>query len=128
MKRQPFPGPGLAIRILGPVTPERLRILREADAIVREEIENSSHLPELWQYFAVLLPIKSVGVMGDARTYEHVIALRTVRSIDGMTADVHYLSPEILTRISHRIIAKVSGINRVVFDISPKPPATIEWE
>jgi GMP synthase (glutamine-hydrolysing) len=128
VKRQPFPGPGLAIRILGPVTPERLRILREADAIVREEIENSSHLPELWQYFAVLLPIKSVGVMGDARTYEHVIALRTVRSIDGMTADVHYLSPEILTRISHRIIAKVSGINRVVFDISPKPPATIEWE
>lgn len=128
VKRQPFPGPGLAIRILGPVTPERLRTLQEADAIVREEIEKTHHLPDLWQYFAVLLPIKSVGVMGDARTYEHVIAIRTVRSIDGMTADVHYLSPEILTRLSHRIIASVKGINRVVFDISPKPPATIEWE
>jgi len=128
VKRQPFPGPGMAIRILGSVTPDRLKILREADAIVRAEIEKSPHLSELWQYFAVLLPIKSVGVMGDARTYEHVIAIRTVRSIDGMTADVHYLSPELLGRLSHRIIASVAGINRVVFDISPKPPATIEWE
>jgi GMP synthase (glutamine-hydrolysing) len=128
VKRQPFPGPGMAIRILGFVTPDRLKILREADAIVRAEIEKSPHLSELWQYFAVLLPIKSVGVMGDARTYEHVIAIRTVRSIDGMTADVHYLSPEMLGRLSHRIIASVAGINRVVFDISPKPPATIEWE
>ncbi len=128
VSRQPFPGPGLAIRILGSVTKERLEILREADAIVREEIEQSSFLPELWQYFAVLLPVKSVGVMGDARTYEHVVAVRTVRSVDGMTADVHPLSPDLLGRISHRIIASVEGINRVVFDISPKPPATIEWE
>ncbi len=128
VNRQPFPGPGLAIRILGSVTPERLAILRKADAIVREEVENSPALSELWQYFAVLLPVKSVGVMGDARTYEHVVAVRAVRSVDGMTADVHYLSPELLGRISHRIIASVEGINRVVFDISPKPPATIEWE
>lgn len=128
VNRQPFPGPGLAIRIIGSVTPERLAILREADAIVREEVEQSPFLSELWQYFAILLPVKSVGVMGDARTYEHVVAIRAVRSVDGMTADVHALSPELLGRISHRIIASVEGINRVVFDISPKPPATIEWE
>ncbi len=128
VSRQPFPGPGLAIRILGSVTPERLDTLREADAIVREEVENSPLRPALWQYFAVLLPIKSVGVMGDARTYENVAAIRAVSSVDGMTADVHYLDPNLLGRISHRIIATVPGINRVVFDISPKPPSTIEWE
>ena len=128
VSRQPFPGPGLAIRILGSVTPERLDTLREADAIVRDEVENSPLRPALWQYFAVLLPIKSVGVMGDARTYENVAAIRAVSSVDGMTADVHYLDPNLLGRISHRIIATVPGINRVVFDISPKPPSTIEWE
>ena len=128
VSRQPFPGPGLAIRILGSVTEERLEILREADAIVREEVEASPHRSALWQYFAVLLPVKSVGVMGDARTYENVAAIRAVQSVDGMTADVHFLDPAILARISHRIIATVPGINRVVFDISPKPPSTIEWE
>ncbi len=128
VNRQPFPGPGLAIRILGSITPERLSILRKADLVVRDEVEKSPFVSELWQYFAVLLPVKSVGVMGDARTYEHVVAIRSVRSVDGMTADVHYLSNELLGRISHRIIASVEGVNRVVFDISPKPPATIEWE
>jgi len=128
VSRQPFPGPGLAIRILGSITEERLEILREADAIVREEVEASSYRADLWQYFAVLLPVKSVGVMGDARTYENVAAIRAVQSVDGMTADVHFLDPALLARISHRIIATVPGINRVVFDISPKPPSTIEWE
>ncbi|MDA8150203.1 MAG: glutamine-hydrolyzing GMP synthase [Nitrospiraceae bacterium] len=128
VNRQPFPGPGLAIRILGSITPERLSIIRKADAVVRDEIEKSPFKSDLWQYFAVLLPVKSVGVMGDARTYENVVAIRSVRSVDGMTADVHYLSPELLGQMSHRIIASVEGVNRVVFDISPKPPATIEWE
>ena len=109
-------------------SPDDSDLLEEADAIVREEVENSPLRPALWQYFAVLLPIKSVGVMGDARTYENVAAIRAVSSVDGMTADVHYLDPNLLGRISHRIIATVPGINRVVFDISPKPPSTIEWE
>jgi GMP synthase (glutamine-hydrolysing) len=126
--RQPFPGPGLAVRILGEVTRERCELLREADAIVREEIVAANEHKGLWQYFAVLLPVKSVGVMGDARTYEDACALRIVDSTDGMTADWSYLPRELLARISNRIINEVRGINRVVLDISSKPPATIEWE
>ena len=126
--RQPFPGPGLAIRIMGAVTPERLNILREADAIVREEIERAQLHRSIWQFFAVLLPIKTVGVMGDQRTYESVIAIRGVTSTDGMTADWAVIPPDILGRMSNRIINEVRGINRVVYDVSSKPPATIEWE
>ena len=127
-RRQPFPGPGLSIRIIGEVTPERLAILREADRVVREEIERAGLYDELWQAFAIFLPIRTVGVMGDARSYEHVIAVRCVTSQDGMTADWAPLSPELLGRISNRIINQVAGVNRVVYDISSKPPATIEWE
>lgn len=126
--RHPFPGPGLAIRILGDVTPERLRLVREADAIVMEEVKKSGWYEKLWQSFAVLLPIKSVGVMGDERTYENVCALRIVRSEDGMTADWADLPHLLLGRISNRIINEVRGINRVVYDITSKPPGTIEWE
>jgi len=126
--RQPFPGPGLGVRILGEVTPERCRILREADAITTTEIEAAGEQKGLWQYFAVLLPVKSVGVMGDARTYEDACAIRVVESEDGMTADWGHLSHKTLQRISNRIINEVRGINRVVLDISSKPPATIEWE
>ncbi len=126
--RQPFPGPGLAVRCLGEVTPERLKSLREADAIVREEIEACGAHKTLWQYFAVLLPVRSVGVMGDARTYEEACAVRLVESHDGMTADWHLPPREALQRISSRVINEVRGINRVVLDISSKPPATIEWE
>jgi GMP synthase (glutamine-hydrolysing) len=126
--RQPFPGPGLAVRIVGEVTPEEVAILQEADAIVTSEIEAAGADEGLWQYFAVLLPVKSVGVMGDARTYENACALRVVESRDGMTADWTYLDHELLRRISNRIINEVRGINRVVLDISSKPPSTIEWE
>ena len=126
--RQPFPGPGLAVRILGEVTAERTALLREADAIVTSEIEAAGADAELWQYFAVLLPVRSVGVMGDARTYENTVALRIVESEDAMTADWSYLPKPLLEKISGRIIGEVRGINRVVLDISSKPPATIEWE
>jgi GMP synthase (glutamine-hydrolysing) len=126
--RQPFPGPGLAVRILGEVTPERLEILRSADAILLEEIRRANLYEKIWQSFAVLLPIKTVGVMGDERTYEDVIALRIVDSLDAMTADWTRVPYEVLSRISNRIINNVRGVNRVVYDISSKPPSTIEWE
>ncbi len=128
VQRQPFPGPGLAVRILGAITRERLRILREADAIVVAEMKASDWYYRVWQSFAVLLPVKSVGVMGDERTYENTIALRIVESQDGMTADWVRLPFEMLARISTRIINEVKGVNRVCYDISSKPPATIEWE
>jgi GMP synthase (glutamine-hydrolysing) len=128
LKRQPFPGPGLAIRIIGAVTKERLEILREADERVLDEIKKAGLYQEVWQSFAILLPIKTVGVMGDQRTYENVIALRCVSSVDGMTADWVPLAPELLGKIANRIINEVHGVNRVVYDISSKPPATIEWE
>ncbi len=128
LQRHPFPGPGLAIRILGEVTPERLALLRRADAIVQEELDRAQLSDTVWQAFAVLLPVRSVGVMGDERTYEHVCALRVVTSVDGMTADWARLPHEVLGRIADRIIREVRGINRVVYDISSKPPATIEWE
>ena len=128
IKRQPFPGPGLAIRIIGEVNRERLKILREADEIVMREMEESQFLDQVWQSFAVLLPVKTVGVMGDERTYENVIALRVVGSQDGMTADWVRLPYKILERLSNRIINEVKGVNRVVYDISSKPPGTIEWE
>ncbi len=126
--RQPFPGPGLAIRILGEVTKERLEILREADAIVLEEMKKSGWYRKVWQSFAVLLPIRTVGVMGDFRTYEYVVAVRCVDSVDAMTADWTRLPYDLLARLSNRIINEVRGVNRVVYDISSKPPATIEWE
>ena len=126
--RQPFPGPGLAVRILGEVTPERLSILREADTIVQSEMKASDWYYRVWQSFAVLLPVRSVGVMGDQRTYDNTIVLRIVESQDGMTADWVRLPYELLARISSRISNEVKGVNRVCFDISSKPPSTIEWE
>jgi GMP synthase (glutamine-hydrolysing) len=126
--RHPFPGPGLAIRVLGAVSEERLEILREADAIYLEEIRAADLYDDIWQAFAVLLPVRSVGVMGDSRTYDNVVALRAVTSRDGMTADWYPFPPDILARMSSRIINEVAGVNRVCYDISSKPPATIEWE
>jgi GMP synthase (glutamine-hydrolysing) len=126
--RQPFPGPGLAIRIIGEVTPSRIKILQKADDILLEEIKNAGYYYKLWQIFAVFLPVKSVGVMGDKRTYENVIAIRGVTSVDAMTADWAYLPEDILRKVSNRIINEVKGVNRVVYDISSKPPSTIEWE
>lgn len=127
-QRQPFPGPGLAIRILGEVTPAQVELLQKADAIVRHEIDKHEIRKDLWQFFAVLLPVKAVGVMGDGRTYEQVVAIRAISSTDGMTADWAHLPHELLGHISSRIIAEVRGINRVVYDITSKPPGTIEWE
>jgi GMP synthase (glutamine-hydrolysing) len=128
VSRHPFPGPGLAIRILGDVTPERLDCLRAADAILIEEIRAAGLYDEIWQALAVFLPVRSVGVMGDARTYDNVVGLRCVTSVDAMTADWARLPHDVLERISSRITNEVTGINRVVYDVSSKPPSTIEWE
>jgi GMP synthase (glutamine-hydrolysing) len=128
VSRQPFPGPGLAVRILGEVTADRVELLQKADLRVQEEIARLPNRNDIWQSFAVLLPVQTVGVMGDSRTYENVVALRVVESADGMTADWFRLPYDVLARISNRIINEVRGVNRVVFDISSKPPATIEWE
>jgi GMP synthase (glutamine-hydrolysing) len=126
--RQPFPGPGLAIRVIGDITAKRLNVLREVDDLLIEEIKKAGYYKKLWQSFAVLLPIKSVGVMGDARTYEDIVAIRAVTSRDAMTADWAKLPHNFLARVSNRIINEVKGVNRVVYDISSKPPSTIEWE
>jgi len=128
IERHPFPGPGLAIRILGEVTRERIRILQDADEIFIEEIRNAGLYNEIWQAFAVLLPVKSVGVMGDERTYEYTCALRAVTSVDGMTADWYPMPYDVLAKISNRIINEITGINRVTYDVTSKPPGTIEWE
>jgi GMP synthase (glutamine-hydrolysing) len=128
VQRQPFPGPGLGIRIIGEITPNAIAVLQEADAIVRHEIDAHAMRPDVWQFFAVLLPIKSVGVMGDGRTYEQVVAIRAVSSSDGMTADWSRLPYDLLANMSSRIISEVRGVNRVVYDITSKPPGTIEWE
>ena len=128
LDRQPFPGPGLGVRVLGEVTEEKVKLLQQADLRVQEEIRKLPGYKNIWQTFAVLLPVKSVGVMGDQRTYEHTCAIRSVDSIDAMTADWTRIPYETLAAISNRIINEVRGINRVVYDISSKPPATIEWE
>ena len=126
--RHPFPGPGLGVRVLGEVTEERVKVLQQADNILIEELKESGWYAKVWQALVVLLPIKSVGVMGDARTYENAVALRVVNSVDAMTADWSRLPDDLLGRISTRIINEVQGVNRVVYDISSKPPSTIEWE
>ena len=128
VKRHPFPGPGLAIRCPGEVTPEKLDILRRADAIYLDEIRKAGLYDEIWQAFAVLLPVRTVGVMGDGRTYDHVLALRAVTSSDGMTADFFPFDMAFLGRAATRIINEVRGVNRVVYDVTSKPPGTIEWE
>jgi GMP synthase (glutamine-hydrolysing) len=128
VKRHPFPGPGLAIRIPGEITDEKLEILRKADVVYLEEIRNAGLYDAIWQAFAVLLPVRTVGVMGDGRTYDHVCALRAVTSTDGMTADSYPFDHEFLARVATRIINEVRGINRVVYDVTSKPPGTIEWE
>jgi len=128
IQQHPFPGPGLAVRIVGEVTRERLRILREADSVLLDEIIRSGLYKQLWQAFTVLLPIRSVGVMGDRRTYQRVVVIRLVESVDGMTANWYPAEPSLLTKISNRIVNEVEGVNRVVYDITSKPPGTIEWE
>ena len=125
--RQPFPGPGLAVRILGQITPRHLRILRDVDELLLEEIKNAGYYKRLWQSFAVLLPLKSVGVMGDQRTYENIVAIRAVTS-KSHDSGLGKIAPQIAWKISNRIINEVDGVNRVVYDISSKPPSTIEWE
>jgi GMP synthase (glutamine-hydrolysing) len=128
VNRHPFPGPGLAIRIPGEITRDKLEILRKADAIYLEEIRLAGLYDAIWQAFAVLLPVRTVGVMGDARTYDHVCALRAVTSTDGMTADAFPFAHDVLARMATRIINEVKGINRVTYDVTSKPPGTIEWE
>ena len=128
VNRQPFPGPGLAIRIMGEINEERLNILKEADWILIDEMKKSGYYYKVWQSFAILIPVKTVGVMGDERTYESVIAVRIVESLDGMTADFTKMPYDLLQKISTRIVNEVKGVNRVVYDITSKPPATIEWE
>jgi len=126
--RHPFPGPGLAIRCPGEITAEKLDILRQADAVYLDEIRKAGLYDEIWQAFAVLLPVRTVGVMGDGRTYEYVCALRAVTSVDGMTADYYPFEHDFLGRVASRITNEVRGINRVVYDVTSKPPGTIEWE
>lgn len=126
--QHPFPGPGLAVRIVGDITPERIRLLQEADAVLIEEIKKAGIYHKLWQAFVVLLPVKSVGVMGDQRTYQSVVVIRLVQSVDGMTADWYPAEAKLLSRISNRIVNEVEGVNRVVYDVTSKPPGTIEWE
>lgn len=128
VSRQPFPGPGLAIRCLGEITPEKLRMVRESDAILREEVEKAGLTKKIWQYFTVITPLKSVGVMGDQRTYWNTCAIRAVTSVDGMTSDFYHFDMDFLSKVSTRIVNEVPGINRVVYDITSKPPSTIEWE
>jgi len=128
IQQHPFPGPGLAVRIIGEVNKVNLRLVREADAIVLEEVRKAKTYNKLWQAFAVLLPVRSVGVMGDQRTYQQVVAIRLVQSTDGMTANWFPASPQLLKKISTRIVNEVDGVNRVVYDITSKPPGTIEWE
>ncbi|MFY9875999.1 MAG: glutamine-hydrolyzing GMP synthase, partial [Rhodomicrobium sp.] len=128
LKRHPFPGPGLAIRIPGAITEEKLRVLRKADAIYLEELKAAGIYDDIWQAFAVLLPVQTVGVMGDARTYDHVLALRAVTSVDGMTADFYRFPLDLVGHIATRIVNEVKGVNRVVYDVTSKPPGTIEWE
>jgi GMP synthase (glutamine-hydrolysing) len=126
--RQPFPGPGLGIRIIGDITADKLEIVRESDAILRDEIAKQGLDSEVWQYFTVLPGVRSVGVMGDERTYDHTIAIRAITSVDGMTADFAKLPWDVLEEISRRIVNETAHVNRVVYDITAKPPATVEWE